>query len=142
MKKLSQYLFVTLLLFFSVLDAQACKRATEKINKFFDNRKIAMNNAKRDAKIPRTQPPYKVESTPMLDKAKKPIISNGEMVMTRQYYYKNTDGKSIVIQEHTFGHAGSTRAAGGMPHINVRPIDNIFTGKVPGTAGHYNIGQP
>jgi hypothetical protein len=44
-----------------------------------------------------------------------------------------------MIQEHSQGHAKATPNHGAEPHFNVRPIDNIDTGSVKGTHGHYNF---
>jgi hypothetical protein len=137
MKLISIILFLSLFL----NSSQACKPGYEKIQKFFDNRKLAFNQAKKDAKIASTIHPYKVESVPMIENSKQVLDSDFKPVFTRQYYYKNDEGIDIVIQEHTFGHSEGSRDTGLLPHFNVRPITNTKTGKVDGTAGHYNIGS-
>lgn len=129
-----------LLFFFVTIEAFACSRAELRVNKFFENRKLAFNQARQDAGINRTKQPYKVDSVPLTDKNKNPIKDeSGNIIMTREYYYVNDQGKHIVIQEHTAGHLG-TREAGASPHFNVRPADDKRNGKVPGTLAHYNIG--
>lgn len=137
MKFLSLIFFVFVL----CLDAFSCDNARNRINKFFEARGAAFSQAKRDAKVPRNQHPEKVEHVPMTDRNNNPLFDeNHQMIMTREYHYTTTEGKKIVIQEHTAAHAGATRAAGGMAHFNVRPVDDLRTGRVPGTAAHYNIG--
>ncbi|WP_379060400.1 HNH/endonuclease VII fold putative polymorphic toxin [Pectobacterium brasiliense] len=58
---------------------------------------------------------------------------------TRQYEFVNNKGEKIFIQEHSLGHTKATPLHGADPHFNVRPSDNLNTGSVPGTHGHYNF---
>ncbi|MCO1604046.1 DNRLRE domain-containing protein [Desulfosporosinus nitroreducens] len=97
----------------------------------------ALNQAKRDAGILRSQHPDAVESVPMKSAPHEGghVIkdANGNVIYTREYYYTNQDGKNIIIQEHSAGHP----KGGQGPHFNVRPIENPRTGSVPGTNAHY-----
>ena len=112
----------------------------KKSSYFATSRKEALNKAKRDAGIPKTQHPYKVEKVNLKDGYGDFVRkSNGEKVTARQYYYKNNQGHDIVIQEHSLGHAKAAVGKGKEPHFNVRPIDNLDTGHYPGTYGHYNF---
>ncbi|EKO3629260.1 HNH/endonuclease VII fold putative polymorphic toxin [Vibrio metschnikovii] len=54
--------------------------------------------------------------------------------------FVNNEGKRIFIQEHSLGHAKATSGHGLEPHFNVRPENNLKTGHVSGTHGHYNFG--
>jgi toxin YqcG len=129
-------LFFTLFLH---LESFACTATRDRINKLFDSRTQAFQQAKRDANISRTAQPLKVDHVDMVENGKR-VMVNGQVVKTREYHYRTNDGKVVVIQEHTAGHQGSLAPAGGMPHLNVRPIENTRTGRVAGTAAHYNIG--
>ena len=97
----------------------------------------ALNQAKRDAGILRSQHPDAVESVPMKSAPHEGghVIkdANGNVIYTREYYYTNQDGKNIIIQEHSAGHTKGDQG----PHFNVRPIENPRTGSVPGTNDHY-----
>lgn len=103
-------------------------------------RRAAFRRAKRDAGIPVSKQPDEVRSVPMTDKGGKPILGDDKKpVMTREYVFKDNDGKEIVIQDHGAGHTfGAPGGQGDQgPHFNVRPGENTRTGKVPGTAPHY-----
>ena len=97
----------------------------------------AFRAAKRDAKIPVNQQPYDIVKEPMRTAEYEGghIIkeSNGNIIETKEYYFKNYDGDTIVIQDHSAGH----KKGGQGSHFNVRPGDNTRTGKVPGTKEHY-----
>ncbi|MDP4095824.1 HNH/endonuclease VII fold putative polymorphic toxin [Paenibacillus sp. P96] len=101
------------------------------------SRNGALNQAKRDAGIPRSQQPEAVKRVDMRSAQHEGghVIkdSNGKVISTREYVYTNKDGKKIVIQDHSAGH----QKGGQGPHFNVRPADNTRTGKVPGTMEHY-----
>jgi RHS repeat-associated protein len=103
------------------------------------SRRDAFRQAKRDAGIPVNQKPSNLTRPELMDGDKNVIIQNGVPLKTRQYYYLNNRGETIVIQEHSLGHAKATPGHGGEPHFNVRPIENVGTGYVPGTHGHYNF---
>ena len=57
--------------------------------------------------------------------------------MTREYEFTKPDGMKIIIQDHGAGHKYPGGVGDQGPHLNVRPIDNPRTGKVPGTQPHY-----
>ncbi|HGE8357329.1 TPA: HNH/endonuclease VII fold putative polymorphic toxin, partial [Serratia marcescens] len=103
------------------------------------SRRDAFRQAKRDAKISNNQHP-KIDRVDLLDgKGNKILDANGTPIQVRQYHYTNREGVPIVIQEHSLGHTKATALHGAEPHFNVRPIDNLNTGSVPGTHGHYNF---
>ncbi|MDU0073173.1 MULTISPECIES: T7SS effector LXG polymorphic toxin [Bacillus] len=97
----------------------------------------ALKEAKRDAGIPRSQHPEAVERVPMRTAPHEGghVIKdeNGKVIITREYHYTNKDGKKIIIQDHSAGHAKGCQG----PHFNVRPADKPRTGKVDGTKEHY-----
>jgi len=59
--------------------------------------------------------------------------ANGNVINTREYHYTNSNGKKIIIQDHSAGHTKGDQG----PHFNVRPAENPRTGSVPGTQDHY-----
>ena len=59
--------------------------------------------------------------------------NDGNIIMTREYYFKNNSGETIVIQDHSAGH----KKGGQGSHFNVRPEYSTRTGHVPGTQDHY-----
>jgi len=100
-------------------------------------RKQAMSQAKRDAKVPKSQQPLKVEKVKMTDSNKQTVKdSDGKVVNTTEYTHKTTDGNKVVIQDHSAGHKDFGGDAA-KPHVNVRPASNTKTGKVEGTKEHY-----
>jgi len=100
------------------------------------SRNEAFNEAKRDAGIPTTQSPDRVEHVPMTDRSGRVVQdSRGNVVLTREYHFTNSRGESIIIQDHGFGHPDF----GLGPHFNVRPASNPRTGSVQGTQGHYQF---
>jgi hypothetical protein len=119
-------------LFPSFLAAEGSRKANESIG-----RNGAFNEAKKDAGIPKSQQPEDVKSVPMREAEYEGghVVKdeNGNIVTTREYKYKNQDGETIVIQEHSAGHSKGDQG----PHFNVRPGDNTRTGSVPGTKDHY-----
>jgi RHS repeat-associated protein len=107
------------------------------------SRKGALNEAKRDAGIPRSQHPNQGEDgkqyqmVPMTDRNGKPVFgSDGKRVMTREYNYTKSEGAQIIIQDHSAGHPQFGNEAS-KPHFNVRPPDDTRNGRVPGTNAHY-----
>ncbi|WP_127560038.1 DUF6531 domain-containing protein [Saccharospirillum alexandrii] len=105
-----------------------------------ESRQDAFRQAKRDAGIPMSQEPYRVLRPNLEDGYDNRIIDkNGIPVTFREYYYVNSDGTHVAIQEHSLGHQKATPNRGVEPHFNVRPIDNLNTGSFPGTHGHYNF---
>jgi RHS repeat-associated protein len=109
------------------------------------SRNGALNEAKRDAGIPRSQQPEKDMQTgkqykkvDMTSEGKKVLKEDGTPITTREYTYTNKDGKKIIIQDHSAGHPQYGGDAS-KPHINVRPPENTRTGKVEGTKGHYTF---
>ena len=103
------------------------------------SRRDALRQAKRDAGIPNNQQP-KVSRDYLRDGSGNKILKpDGSPVEVRQYHYTANDGRSIVIQEHSMGHAKATKGHGAEPHFNTRPSINVNTGSVPGTHGHYNF---
>ncbi|MEL6868144.1 MAG: HNH/endonuclease VII fold putative polymorphic toxin, partial [Bacteroidota bacterium] len=99
----------------------------------------AFKKAKRDAGIEVSQQPHKIEKVKMTDSNGKTLLDkNGKPIYTREYHFKNKDGKTIVIQDHSAGHDFGGIGDQGA-HFNVRPIENTRTGKVPGTEAHYNF---
>lgn len=106
-------------------------------NKTNVGRKGALREAKRDAGIPMAEQPYDVRRNPMREAEFEGghVVkdSNGHVIMTREYYYKNQDGNTIVIQDHSAGHIKGEQGS----HFNVRPDYNTRNGHVPGTQDHY-----
>ena len=104
------------------------------------SRKEAFRKAKRDARIPMSQQPNKVYHKDLKDglgRTVKGLI--GRPIQTRNYEFKGKNNEPITIQEHSLGHTKATTGHGAEPHFNVRPIDNLNTGHVEGTYGHYNF---
>ncbi|GEM_PF-5709413 len=114
----------------------------DRYNCFFLTRNFAFRQAREDALIPLSQSPFQVRKVVLLDGNSRVLDQNGQTIWVREYFYKNKEGEVIVIQEHTHGHREGTREAGQLPHFNVRPVHDLHNGKVPGTAAHYNIGNP
>jgi RHS repeat-associated protein len=99
----------------------------------------ALNTAKRDLGIPRSQHPDAVNRVPMTDMNGKAILGpDHKPIMTREYTYTRPDGSRVIIQEHSAGHQFGEGGIGDQgPHFNVRPPENTRTGSVPGTQDHY-----
>ena len=103
-------------------------------------RRDALNQAKRDVGVPRTQHPDSVTKEDLIDSAtkKKVIGPDGQPVKSRVYKYTTPSGENIYIQEHSEGHQFGQGGVGDQgPHFNVRPEDNLKTGNVDGTQEHY-----
>ncbi|MBZ3910426.1 putative T7SS-secreted protein [Streptomyces acidiscabies] len=103
-----------------------------------ESRNAAFREAKRDLEIPVSQQPDEIRRVPMVNRNGHQIMDGGNPVMTREYVYTRNDGSRVIIQDHGFGHYYNEGGVGDQgPHFNVRPWSNPRTGKVPGTAQHY-----
>ncbi|OLP66086.1 Ribonuclease YxiD [Bacillus pumilus] len=116
---------------------KASKDSNSKVK--LPSRHGALNDAKKDAGIPRSQHP---EATRRVEMRTAPHEGsrvmkdkNGKIIWTKEYIYTNNKGQKIIIQDHSAGH----EKGGQGPHFNVRPFDNPRTGKVPGTKEHYSF---
>ena len=79
---------------------------TEIPNKNFSSRKQALRAIKRDLGIPMSEKPIKVtKDVPLTTRQGKQIMKDGNPVMTREYHYRTPKGETVVIQEHSHGHA-------------------------------------
>jgi len=100
-------------------------------------RRAAFRQAKQDANIPVSQQPEKVKrpfmELPKSSGGHKIKDKSGNLIKTRDYYYKNRKSKKIIIQDHGAGHEKGNQG----PHFNVRPIDKPRKGSVEGTKTHY-----
>ncbi|ADM97669.1 Putative membrane protein [Dickeya dadantii 3937] len=118
----------------------------------FKSRNEAFRAAKRDAKIPMNQQPDRVfnEKTGQLGQYNQVRMTNsegesilgkdGKPIWTREYQFTRQDGSKVIIQDHSAGHYYGEGGVGDQgSHLNIRPIDNTRTGKVPGTRGHYGF---
>ncbi|MBQ3422938.1 MAG: hypothetical protein IJH34_15075, partial [Romboutsia sp.] len=98
----------------------------------------ALNQAKKDANILRTQHPDDVVKVKMTEAESRGghVIKdeNGNMVECREYYYTNREGEKVIIQEHVYPHVGSPG-----PHFNVRPSTDPRNGVFEGTKEHYQF---
>ena len=104
-----------------------------------NSRKAQMTQAKKDAKVPRSQQPEKVEKVKMRDSNGDTVKdSNGNVVKTTEYTHTTTDGNKVVIQDHSAGHKDFSGDAA-KPHIHVRPAEATSNGTVEGTKKHYVI---
>jgi len=103
------------------------------------SRRDAFREAKRDAGIPMIQQPKSITRPDLLDNGNKVLDSNGQPIKTRQYEFSNSEGESVFIQEHSLGHSKATSGHGAEPHFNIRPPENLNTGSMSGTHGHYNF---
>jgi len=100
----------------------------------------ALNDAKRDLGIPRSQHPDSVERVPLTDRNGRQILdpTTHQPIVTREYTYTRPDGTKVVVQDHGAGHQFGEGGVGDQgPHFNVRPPENTRTGHVPGTKDHY-----
>ncbi len=123
---------------------------TEILNKNFSSRKQALRAIKRDLGIPMSEKPIKVtKDVPLTTRQGKQIMKDGNPVMTREYHYRTPKGETVVIQEHSHGHAfGPVGTEGNQgPHFNPRTLDQS-TGNgsrndsFPGISEHYSWGDP
>ena len=62
----------------------------------------------------------------------------GRVIYTTEHTFSGPGHKTVVIQNHAAGHVFPDGGVEG-PHYNVRPLDNLRTGKVVGTSGHYGF---
>ena len=109
-------------------------------NAQFKSRNEAFRAAKRDAGVPTSQQPSKVELVLLTDRNGRSILGADHLpIKTREYTFTQPNGESIVIQDHSPGHIyGSPGTPGNQgPHINVRPGSDTRNGTVPGTLEHY-----
>ncbi|ELT0932809.1 hypothetical protein KAH50_22880 [Enterobacter roggenkampii] len=67
------------------------------------------------------------------------LNTKGLPIKTRQYEFRDSNNKPVFIQEHSLGHDKATSGHGAEPHFTVRPSQNLNTGSVPGSHGHYNF---
>jgi len=100
----------------------------------------ALNEAKRDLGIPRSQHPDSVGRIPMTDRNGKRILgTDGKPIMTREYTYMRPDGSKVVVQDHSAGHRFGQGGVGDRgSHFNVRPPEDTRTASVPGIKDHYS----
>ncbi|EOC3062595.1 RHS repeat-associated core domain-containing protein [Cronobacter dublinensis] len=106
----------------------------------FASRNAAFRAAKRDAGIPMSQQPSKVEHVPLTDRSGKSFLGEDHLpINTREYTFTRPNGESIVIEDHSAGHIYGPPGTPGNhgPHINVRPISDTRNGTVLGTLEHY-----
>ena len=140
--KASIFLFIFIFSFQTL----ACTLAERAVNAWFESRRDALRNLKRDAQIDLNAPLISVRRVNMMDINKKSILDEkGMPIQTREYEYYNRNGKKVLIQEHTAGHKG-TDDAGRSPHFNVRdpesPNRGVFKDCRPPCREHYNIKTP
>ncbi|MFM9447660.1 putative T7SS-secreted protein [Streptomyces acidiscabies] len=103
-----------------------------------DSRNAAFREAKRDLGIPVSQQPDEIRRVPMTSRSGQQVMDDGKPVITKEYVYARNDGSRVIIQDHGYGHYYGEGGVGDQgPHFNVRPWENPRTGKVPGTAQHY-----
>ncbi|MFT4924889.1 MAG: RHS repeat-associated protein [Phenylobacterium sp.] len=106
----------------------------------YANRRNALRAAKRDAKVPKSQKPEKIEKVKLSDENNQTIKDGkGNVVKSTEYTHTTTNGKTVVIQDHSAGHSFSDGKGAQGPHLNVRPIENKQTGKVTNTSEHYDF---
>ncbi|WP_445375954.1 HNH/endonuclease VII fold putative polymorphic toxin [Photorhabdus tasmaniensis] len=67
------------------------------------------------------------------------IGNNGKPIWTKEYQFTKADGTKVIIQDHSAGHYYPDGIGNQGPHLNVRSLDNIRTGSVPGTLDHYSF---
>jgi hypothetical protein len=105
------------------------------------SRKEAFNSAKRDADIPTSQQPDSTKTVPMTDSIGKAVLGdNGMPIQTREFSFKNNQGKPVVIQDHGAGHKFPDGGKEG-PHFNVREKNDLRHSVFPGTKSHYNFNK-
>ncbi|QGU88097.1 HNH/endonuclease VII fold putative polymorphic toxin [Erwinia sorbitola] len=122
------------------LGLAGCQAPNKKTTYEGSSRRDAFRQAKRDAGIPMNQQPKSITRPDLLDGSGNKILNNtGQPIKTRQYEFTNSQGKPVFIQEHSLGHAKATPLHGAEPHFNVRSSENLNTGSVSGTHGHYNF---
>ncbi|OFZ80127.1 MAG: hypothetical protein A2583_16260 [Bdellovibrionales bacterium RIFOXYD1_FULL_53_11] len=130
----------------SIALADGCRIETKQIlaieKPLFQSRSHAFGGAKRDLGIPANQKPLQVRLVPLTDRNERAIIdSNGKPQLSREYIYKRpSNGKLVVIQEHSAGHHFGEKGGVGDqgPHFNVRPVEDTRHGRIEGTRDHYS----
>ncbi|MFD6401028.1 HNH/endonuclease VII fold putative polymorphic toxin [Nocardia sp. NPDC060249] len=66
------------------------------------------------------------------------VLDENQEIMTEKYHFTAGNGNRIVIQDHSAGRRDGKGGVGDQGlHVNVRPIENTRTGKLPGTLGCY-----
>ncbi|MEV6114374.1 putative T7SS-secreted protein [Streptomyces sp. NPDC052109] len=113
-------------------------------HRYAPTRNAAFREAKRDLGIPMSQQPDAIRRVPMTDRTGQQVMdSSHNPVMTREYVFTRSDGSRVIIQDHGYGHYYGEGGVGDQgSHFNVRPWENPRTGKVPGTAQHYEYPEP
>lgn len=101
----------------------------------------ALNDAKRDARVPTSQQPEKQANVPVTDQSGKQVVVNGKPQTSREYTHTTGSGTTVVIQDHKQGHSFPDGGKVG-PHINVRPQGDTRNGTVPSTQPHYPYKKP
>ena len=128
----------------------ACERPNELIPPEV-SRNGAFKQAKLEAGIPRTQHPdsvydprtgkiSQIKYVNMTDRSNENVLNAyGKPILTREYQFTREDGLKIIIQDHSAGHKFSAPGNEGdqKPHLNLRPISNPRTGKIPGAKNHF-----
>ena len=108
-------------------------------DKEFPSRHAAYRDAKRDAGVPMSEQPSRVRSVKMSDSGDHAILDDdGCVIMTTESHFTGPGHKPVVIQNHAAGHVFPDGGVEG-PHYNVRPPNQLRTGKVRGTSGHYGF---
>ncbi len=111
----------------------------------FASQRQALRQLKRDAGIPTSQQPYLTRYEPLTtapSRGSRVIVDgNGMPIRTRVDYYKTTDGRSLIVQEHPGHFYGPNQPGNIGAHYNVR-LDGGSgrRGVAPGAAGHYDWG--
>ncbi|MEQ7922637.1 RHS repeat-associated core domain-containing protein [Xanthomonas sp. WHRI 1810A] len=104
------------------------------------SRRDAFRQARLDAGIPASQIPKAIVKQKLEDGYGDYVYKkNWEIVQTRDYHFVSNKGSTVIIQEHNYGHIKAEPLRGAEPHFNVRPSDNMRTGSIEGTHGHYNF---
>jgi len=101
-------------------------------------RNASLNEIKRQLGIIRSQHPISQKMVPLTDRDGNRILNDMKQpIMTRELTYE-VNGKIVIIQDHSVGHKFGEGGIGDQPpHYNVRPPENIRTGKVKGMEEHY-----
>ncbi|OCG72780.1 hypothetical protein A9G42_11755 [Gilliamella sp. Nev6-6] len=109
-------------------------------DKIFASRKEAFRAAKKDAGIPMNQSPTKVGKVYLLDKNQNKIFDpiTKKPIMSREYHFTRSDGKHIIIQEHSLGHDFGGIGDQG-PHFNLRELTRDGVIQLKGALEHYSF---
>ena len=116
------------------------EQSTEPEDQTFSTKKAARRKALRDAGIPNSQTPEKVEDVPVTDSDGKVVLDeDGRVVMGKEETYTTNGRDRVVLQDHPKGHHYNRgdQSNNDRPHFHVRPSTNTRTGKLPGVSGHY-----